>query len=75
MSNSTTAWRKITLEVQVGHEVEAFRLVDDFLTKYPDNHRAHRPERHGVGYRTSRGSFFAYGNSEHVRVRESQSYE
>lgn len=62
---------KITMNLRDCDAAQALTLVGRFLADYPDNHRAFRPQRHGVICRMGDGHlFFVYGDARHVRVKQ-----
>lgn len=71
MSDETQTTRRITLDVRPGNENQALGLAEHFVKAYADHFRKVRPERHGVGFRTTGDNvYFVYGDASHIRVKE-----
>ena len=64
--------RRYTLKVRPGCADRALGVADDFLKRYPDHYSKVHPERRGVGYKLTTGEvFYVFGDSDHVRVHQS----
>jgi hypothetical protein len=61
---------RITLDCDCLQAALALHIARDFVTNHLANHRATRPERHGVLVIYCGVQFYAYGDARHVRVRQ-----
>jgi hypothetical protein len=69
---SDSALRRYTLMVKPENVRLALEVARDFLRDHPNNHRAKRPETRGVIFKFPHVVFYAYGDAQHVRVKEEE---